>query len=86
MNDEGVKYPDPERPTKRNHSQQLMIDNISTYDVENPNRTNKKNIYYSLVFLENQKGRRKGTSDTNNLQYIDLHILKKVEKGGKILP
>ena len=31
----GENYPDLEGPTKINHLQQLYIDNVLTYDVEN---------------------------------------------------
>ena len=39
MDDKGENYPDPERTSKRIHLQQQSIDNVSTYNVEDPGHT-----------------------------------------------
>ena len=39
MRDKGENYPDPEGPPKRDNPQQLLINNVCTYSIENVNRT-----------------------------------------------
>ena len=54
---------------------QLQTDNVYTYDVEDPNRTNKGKTDYSLefcgLFPEEQEECRKETRRTDDLLYID---------------
>ena len=42
MDDEGVNDADTERPSKSNHNKQLLTDNVTTYDVQDPNGTNQR--------------------------------------------
>ena len=39
MDDNRINYPNPEKPAKRNHLQQILTNNVPTNDVENPNHT-----------------------------------------------
>ena len=59
MDDKEENYPDPERFPKRSHFQQLSTDNVSTYDVENPNRTDERRNLLLACMPRNIPGRRK---------------------------
>ena len=41
---ERENYPDPEGPQKIDHLSQLQTFNMFTLDMENPNRTDKRNV------------------------------------------
>ena len=75
MDDEVKKYPNPVGPLKRSHLQQLLTDNVFNYDVENHKCSDKRRRKRT-----NAVGRTRGTDD---LLYIDVHILKEIKTKGE---
>ena len=80
MDDQRKGNIDPKGPNQRNYPKQLQTHYLPTNDVENINKTNKeREIYNSLIsrglFPEEQKGCRNWYRGTEELPYIDQHIL-----------
>ena len=68
MDDQRKVHPDPERPLKKSCSQQLLIHNMPTVDVENTNGKNEGDLGFDI----------KDTAREQEEQeiYIDQHIHK----------
>ena len=86
MDDQKKDHINSKGPKQKNRSKQLQTHNLSTDDEENINSTNKgKDLLESRrLFLEEQKGCRKGSRGTAELLHTDQHILMRAKPDGKI--
>ena len=79
VDDQKKEHIGSKRPSKRNRPKQLRIQNVTTYDMENTNDTNKeRNLFLAnktLVVPWGTERMLQRSRGTGKLLYIDQHIL-----------